>query len=158
MNNENWDYKIGGKMYGKFRITIILLIAAVFSVLTIDQLLPAANKHLFAAFFFGLIALQSIYFLIILLITYFCFKIYIGNQGFFFQSNPFNGKYYLYSDIIYCHEKLKVRRGHRGNFYAYFFQFRVKNGKTVNFQFEKSIYEHEINVLKERIENNSILD
>lgn len=156
--NDEWDYKIDGKSNGKFRIIFLLIVAAFFTTLTIDQLKGTPNKSLIVAAIFGIVAVSSIYLLIKLLIRYFCFKVFIGKKGFYFQTNPFNSQYYEYSQIKSCREELKSSRaGYASQVsqpaYFYYFYFTDKNGKTVKFQFEKSLYNHEFNVLKERINN-----
>lgn len=153
MNNEQWDYKIDGKVNGIARIVILLVLSVLFIVFTIDQLKSGANKHIFVAIAFGVFAVISLYLLIKLSIRYFCFKVYIGNSGFYFKSSPFNGKHYEYDDVVYCKEELKTRysKQSREVLYYYFFVFKDKNGKTAKFQFEKSVSEREINALKMRI-------
>ena len=42
--NEQWDFTIDGKANGKIRMVIALVLTAVFTVLTIDQLQPQPNK------------------------------------------------------------------------------------------------------------------
>lgn len=39
--------------------------------------------------------------------------------------------------------------------YFYFFYFTDKDGKTHKMQFNKALYEHEFNALKERINNSN---
>lgn len=83
-------------------------------------------------------------------------KILIAEKEFYFQSNPFNGIYYKYSDIKTCKEVLKIykhRRQTLKRLYYYYFVFTDKNNQTRKFQFEKSIHEHEIQILTTRIEN-----
>lgn len=156
--NDEWDYKIDGKSNGKFRIIFLFIVAAFFTILTIDQLKGTPNKSLIVAAIFGIIAVSSICLLIKLLIRYFCFKVFIGKKGFYFQTNPFNSRYYEYSQIKSCREELKSSRAGYASQASqpacfYYFYFTDKNGKTVKFQFEKALYEHEFNVLKERINN-----
>lgn len=156
--NDEWDYKIDGKSNGKVRIIILFVITAFFTILTIDQLKGTLNKSLIVAAFFGIGAISSIYLLIKLLIRYFCFKVFIGKKGFYFQTNPFNSRYYEYSQIKNCREELKFSRANYSSYssqpaYFYYFYFTDNENKTVKFQFEKALYEHEFNVLKERINN-----
>lgn len=156
--NDVWDYKIDGKSSGKFRIIFLFIVAAFFTILTIDQLKGTPNKSLIVAAVFGIVAVSSIYLLIKLLIRYFCFKVFIGKKGFYFQTNPFNSRYYEYSQIKNCREEQKSSRAGYSSqasqpAYFYYFYFTDEEGKTVKFQFEKALYEHEFNVLKERINN-----
>lgn len=156
MRNEQWDYKIDGKMYGIVRIVIPLVIVVFFGMLTVDQLQAKPNKSLFVAFGFGSMTLAVLVSLVTLVIRYFCYKIYIGKSGFYFQTSPFNGAYYDYSDIVRCREELKVGRHRSEHIYHYYFHFTDKSGKTRKFLFEKPVYEHEVHQLKERIEKSAI--
>lgn len=160
MKNEIWDYKIDGKTNGLARIIISGVLFVVFFILTIDQLQPHPNKYFPVALGFAGISAAFFIFLAVLSVRYFCFKIFVGKSGFYFQTNFSNGKYYKYSDIKSCREELKVyRHNHHSGSHSnstlnyYYFIFTEKSGKTTKFQFEKSIHEREIDVLKERIEN-----
>lgn len=157
-NFEKWDYVISGKTNGLIRIIIFGVLAGFFAALTVDQIRPVPNKMLIVAVFFGLICTVLTVTLIRLINRYFCFKICIGEKGFFFQSNPFNGKYYNYKDILGCKEELKRIRHSVGYgdpvSYHYFFYFTDKDGKTQKILFEKSLFEREFEVLKNRIDKN----
>ena len=157
-NFENWDYVVSGKTYGLIRIIVIGILAGFFAALTVDQLRPAPNKMLIVAIFFGLTCTVLTVTLIRLINRYFCFKICIGENGFFFQSNPFNGKYYNYKDILSCKEELKRIRHSVGYgdpvTYRYFFYFTDRDGKTQKILFEKSLFEREFEALKNRIDKN----
>lgn len=157
-NFENWDYVVSGKTYGLIRIIVIGILAGFFAALTVDQLRPAPNKMLIVAIFFGLICTVLTVTLIRLINRYFYFKICIGKNGFFFQSNPFNGKYYRYEEIVSCKEELKRIRHSVGYgdpvSYHYFFYFTDKDGKIQKILFEKSLFEREFEALKKRIDKN----
>ena len=101
---EKWDYIITGRPYGIMRMVIVGALAAFFIVLTIDQLQPAPNKMAFVALAFGGIATLMTVTFIKLISRYFYYKICIGQRGFYFKTNPFNGKYYEYTDIERCGE------------------------------------------------------
>ena len=157
-NVEKWDYVVSGKTNGLLRITIIGVLAGIFAALTIDQLRPVSNKMLIVAVFFGLICAVLTVTFIRLINRYFCFRICIGENGFFFQSNPFNGKYYRYEEIVSCKEKLK-QAWHSVGYgdpvtYRYFFCFTDKDGKTQKILFEKALFEKEFEALSERINGN----
>ncbi len=154
IDNNYQEYIIDGKRYGKASIIIALVLLITFSVLNVSLI-----QYGVPIVFLGSGIVFSLAILIVSIIRYSCLKIQIGNKGFYFQSNPFNGKYYKYSDIKSCKEVLKVYR-HRGSgtqspnkLYYYYFIFTDKNGRTKKFQFEKPIHEHEIQVLTMRIEN-----
>ena len=157
-NFEKWDYVVSGKTNGLLRIIIIGVLAGIFAALTIDQLRPVSNKMLIVAVFFGLICAVLTVTFIRLINRYFCFRICIGENGFFFQSNPFNGKYYRYEEIVSCKEKLK-QAWHSVGYsdpvtYRYFFCFTDKDGKTQKILFEKALFEKEFEALSERINGN----
>lgn len=95
--NEQWDFTIDGKANGKIRMVITLVLTAVFTVLTIDQLQPQPNKNVFVGFAFGIAAITLLSALIRLTVRYVFFKVYIGREGFYLKTTPFNGKYYPYS-------------------------------------------------------------
>ncbi len=87
------------------------------------------------------------------LFTYFFFQIKIEKDGFYCQTNPFNGTYYLYKDITHCREVKRVYRYRRNatrNHYFYLY-FTDRYGKTRRFQYEQDIYDYQIKILKERI-------
>lgn len=152
--NKEWDYKICDEQNRLTIVIFLLVISVIFVALTIEQLIKRTSANLMIAFSFGLMAVTSLQFLIRLLIRFSFLKIYIGKDEFYFQSNPFNGKYYKYTDIKSCNEKKRTSRT-RGTVndlkVSYFFTFTERNGKTKKFQFDKAVYEHEINELKERI-------
>lgn len=83
----------------------------------------------------------------------------IGKKGFYCSTNPFDGQYYEYNEIVSCRRIKKVVRT-RAHYYEaaqrryyFFFEFTDVRGKTRKFQFEDPIHGHEVDVLKERIEN-----
>lgn len=153
MNEEQWDYKIDGKTGGVAKLVVWLVLSILFVVLTIDQLQAQPHKSLAAAFAFGSTAAVLLCLFVVILVRHICFKVYIGSKGFYFQSNPWNGTYYTYTDMIRGEEELRVyHRRKSSDQYCYYFILEEKNGKTTKFQFEKSVHEREINVLKERIE------
>lgn len=91
---------------------------------------------------------------------FFFVKVLVGKKGFYFQTNPFNGKYYEYTDVKNCYEELKTSRSGFADSgtstgYFYFFYFTDKDGKTHKMLFNKALYEHEFNALKERINNSN---
>lgn len=152
MNTERWDYKIDGKQHGVMRILIVAGIMIFFGVLAVDQLVPGENKYWQLALLLASPAVISAGLTVRLVIRYFCFKIYVGRNGFYLQTNPFNGKYYRYSQIKGASEELKkYRRRSHGTSYVYYFNIRFKNGTTKSIIFEKALHEREFRVLRERI-------
>ena len=152
MNTERWEYKIDCRQYGLLRFLIFGGIAVFFAVLAVDQLVPGENKYWYAALFFAVPAFITGVTAVRLAIRYFCFKIYVGRNGFYFQTDPFDGKYYRYSEVKSANENLRRyhRRGH-GTSYAYYFNISFSNGTTKSIIFEKSLHERELEVLKKRI-------
>ena len=94
MKNEKWDYKIDGKMYGMVRMIIVAVLAMFFSVLTVDQLKPHSNKYIPVALGFAFLTVVFWGLFVYLLNRYINFKIYIGKEGFYYQTNPFNKSYF----------------------------------------------------------------
>ena len=151
--NEKWDYRIDGKPNGLIRIAVTAIPCALFAVLTVDQLCNYRNGSAYIALAFAVICATLLFTLIRILTRYFCFKVLIGREGFYFQSNPFNGIYCKYSEVRGCSEQLISRRSSstREMYRRYFFNIALTNGKSINFQFEKAVHEKEIDVLKKRI-------
>lgn len=93
------------------------------------------------------------YLLVTTIFTYFCFQVKIEEEGFYYQTTPFNGTYYLYKDIARCWEVKRVyryRRSANRNHYFYLY-FTDRYGKTRRFLYENDIFGYEVNILKERI-------
>lgn len=150
---EKWDYKIDGKTYGLFRMTVTGVLAALFLILAADQLKPEPNKYPFVALVFAIFAAQLLWSFVRLSVRYFCLKVYVGREGFYFQTNPLDGKYYKYSDVAACGEETLVsRRVHSAETHSYnYFTFTLKSGERKKVQFEKSVHGKEFDRLKKRI-------
>lgn len=155
VSDEKREYLIDGKVYGKSNIVTTAVLVVVVAILEI-AVMPYANVS-------GTIVVAVC--LIILIIRYHSFRVKIGVDGFYFQTMPYNGRYFEYREITECREIEKVyrhrkytrsgrRTGHHGarRTYYYYFQFTDAECHTYRFQFEKPIYEREVNILKERIE------
>ena len=154
--SEKWDYIIDGKETGLTRLVVMGVIALFFMVLMVDQLKSGINKSFIVAVVFGSIATISLSILTTLIVRYSCFKIWIGKEGFCVRTNPFNCQYYKYVDIRNCDEILtksqhRTVSGSRETNYRYDFIITAKNGETRRIKFDKSVYEHEFNVLRNRI-------
>lgn len=152
--DDDREYLINGRVYGKASIFIAFVLLAVVTVL--DVVIAQYGKIHFLTVP-GIVMAATV--LLILIVRYFCFKVQIGNKGFYYRTTPFNGQYYEYSEIVDCKEIKKVYRhrnrgiGSSHRSYYFYFTFTDVRGKTSSFQFEKPIFEHEVNVLKARIEN-----
>lgn len=153
------EYRIDGKAYGKSQMVITGVLLVVFIVFTVS-LIPQ-EPLLYWPGLWGIVMLLAA--LVLLIVRYFCFQVQIGEKGFYFQTTPFNGRHYSYSQIVSCREIEKVHRRrsvyHRGRgrprTHYFYFVFTDTDGKTRKFQFEKPIYAHEVEMLKERIETSA---
>ena len=152
---EKWDYIISGKPYGITRMVVVGVVAAFFIVLTIDQLQPGPNKVPFVALAFGSIAVLMTVTLVKLIGRYFYYKICIGPRGFFFKTNPFNGKYYEYTDIERCGQGVLKAHPSAGSSASaterHFFYFTDRSGKKHEALLEYPLYKNEIIILIGRI-------
>ena len=151
--NEKAEYLIDGKVFGKTRIVIgigLLVLVAI-----IDAVIIKATGHMYLAvpgFMMALVILLS------LINSNLYYKIRIGETGFDYRTNPFNGKHFEYTEITGCRKIKKVvrHRYHVGDAdlpsYFFCFEFTDAGGVKRKFQFEDQIHGHGVNVLKERIE------
>ena len=158
--NDEWDYTISGKTGNTFSLVFLFAVSAFFTVLSVDQLIGGQHKSVVLGLFLGLMALSSIVLFVKLAVMFFFVKVRVGKKGFYFQSNPFNGKYYEYTGVKNGYEELKKPVGGFSESgastpYLYYFYFTDKDGKTHKMLFNKVLYEYEFNVLKERINNSN---
>ena len=87
------------------------------------------------------------------------YEIKIQKDGFYCRTNPFNGRYYPYSDILSCRLVETRRRfgsayrpGVRKTYYLYDFVFIDRAQQTHQISYNKALFEGEINELVARIE------
>lgn len=153
MENENWEYKITGQKGSLPRIIFIGIIAVFMAVLAIDQFKPAENKSLPLAFIFTFMAIVPLCLLVYIVNRTFFFKILIGKKGFYYQTNPFNGKYYSYLQVANSHIKIETSQSRQqgDNFQRHYLVFTLQDRTTKKFLYEPHIHEHEIEILKDRI-------
>lgn len=149
--NDAKEYLIDGKVYGKTRIVIGFILLAIVAVL--DAVIIKIGGFIYLLIPSSFMAISVLW---LLIVRYLYFKIEIGQTGFYYRTNPFNGQHYEYNEITRCREIKKVVRhravGHSGSrTYYFYFEFTDIRGKTQKFQFEKPIHEREIAVLAERI-------
>lgn len=151
--NEKAEYTIDGKVFARTRIvagTVLLVLMAIISAVIVK-----ATGHIYLAIPGIVMVLIG---LVSLINSNLHFIIKIGETGFDYRTNPFNGKHFEYSEIVSCRRIKKVvyHRKHIGDAdlpsYFFFFEFTDTSGKTRKFQFEDPIHGHEVDVLKERIE------
>ena len=153
ITSESEEYLIDGKAFGKERIVIAFVLTVIIAVLDIS--LIQSNVPIY---FYLPGTLMGIGLILYLMIHQRYYKIQIGQHGFYYRTNLFNGQQFNYSDIVECREIKKVIR-HRRHYweagtrrYYFFFEFTDIYGIKRKFQFEKPIHEREVNVLQERIE------
>lgn len=81
------------------------------------------------------------------------FKLKIQKDGFYCRTNPFDGRYYRYGDILDCC-LVEAERGTRRHetYYAYYMKFTDRENRTHRVLYDKSLYEREMNELVARIE------
>lgn len=151
-NDDNREFIISGKVQGGIRIAVVLFILTILVLLTISlskQGLPPITYLLPIAMVTGSIVVLIVYNLF--------YKIEIQKDGFYCRTNPFDGKYYKYSDITKCkliEERKKfgsVRNGTRETHYFYFLIFTDATNKTHKVLYNKALFEREMNVLVTRI-------
>ena len=157
MNNKR--YVIDGKTNGVFRMIITSAISIVFAVLSVNQLIGGNGKNKVVGLMFSAIFISSLFVSIPLIIRYFFFKVCINEKDFYIRTTPFNAKTYRYSEVKNASTKLMSSTsgevgGSSQPTYFHYFYFTDSDNKIHKFQFEKSIYEKEINELMLRINNN----
>ena len=81
------------------------------------------------------------------------FKLMIQKDGFYCRTNPFDGRYYRYGDILDCC-LVEAERGTRRHetYYAYYMKFTDRANRTHRVLYDKSLYEREMNELVARVE------
>lgn len=81
------------------------------------------------------------------------FKLMIQKDGFYCRTNPFDGRYYRYGDILDCC-LVEAERGTRRHetYYAHYMKFTDRANRTHRVLYDKSLYEREMNELVARIE------
>ena len=150
---QSGEYLIDGKVFSRVRMVIAFILMAIVAVLDIQFI--QSNVPVYA-YLPGTVMVMGL--ILYLMIHQRYFRIQIGQQGFYYRTNPFNGQRFDYQDIINCREIKKVIRRRRHYWeagsrrYYFFFEFTDTKGIKRKFQFEKPIHEREVNVLKERIE------
>lgn len=105
--NDEWDYTISGKTGNTISLIFLFAVSAFLTVLSVDQLIGGQHKSVVLGLFLGVMALSSIVLFVKLAVMFFFVKVRVGKKGFYFQSNPFNGKYYEYTDVKNGYEELK---------------------------------------------------
>ena len=155
-NPKDQDYIIDGKVFGKTKMVIGIVIVLIIGAF--DFVLYKASGQIFMEI---LGIFLAGYVLVSFIVNFAFFKIHIGQDGFFYRTNPFNGRSFRYDEIAHCRlftKKVRIRRRGQADLprYYYFFEFTDKTGTTRKFSYENPLHEHEVQVLKERIEGVAI--
>lgn len=154
VKDDKREYIISGKVQGVQRIAVVVFILAILLLLTnslVEQGLPPIT--------YMLPIIMAVVSIIVLVIHNFFYKIQIQNDGFYCRTNPFDGKYFKYTEITKCKLIEKRRkfgsvraRGVRETHYFYFLVFTDSTNKTHRILYNKALFEREMNVLISRIE------
>lgn len=142
-------YHIDGKTFGAAQLVSVFVAVGLMLFFEIPLLRQGG-----AGIVFGIIGLAfAVYILVFSLMNHFCFLVKIEEEGFYLQTTPFNGRYYLYRDIdrSWIVKKVYRRRRSTNRQYHFYLYFTDKEGKTRRFQYSDDIFHHEVEVLKERI-------
>ena len=156
---ETREYIITGKAYGARGVRGPALTLIIFLLMTVPMFSEALSQNPVPMLFFSGIALSILGIgAVRQIIRYIYLQVRIGGRGFYFRSNPFNGREYSYEDILRCRVDMRVTRrssstrSSRNYMYFYYFSFTERSGKVTRFSFDKPVYGHEIEVLQSRIE------
>ena len=130
--DDGRDLVISGKVQGGIRIAVVVFILAILLLLAkslAEQGLPPITYIL-------PIAMAAVA-VVVLVVHNMFYKIQIEKDGFFCRTNPFDGKYYQYSEIADCklvEERKKFgsvrNRGVRETHYFYYLIFTDATNKT----------------------------
>ena len=152
--DDGRELVISGKVQGGIRIAVVVFILAILLLLAkslVEQGLPPITYILPIA-----MATVSI---VVLIIHNMFYKIQIQKDGFYCRTNPFDGKYYQYSEITdykLVEERKKFgsvrNRGVRETHYFYYLIFTDATNKKRRILYNKALFEREMNVLVSRIE------
>ncbi len=156
MDNKEWIYMIDGKKRSVIRAVFTTAVSAFAVTLAVDQLKGGPHKSLFLGLMFAVFAVFSLSINLRLLIRFFWFKIYIGENVFYCQTNPFDGKEYRYSDVTNARTEVKSSRAGFGHtvsqpIYMCYLCFNDNDNKTHKLLVEREIYEEEISYIIEKM-------
>lgn len=153
MEDDLRDYIVSGKTQG---ITKIAVLCFIFSIIT--WLSYSLAQEGLPPMDYALPAIASFCALVYLVVHYLFYRIEILRDGFYCRTNPFNGQFYKYRDITNC--KLIEQRkrfgsayhhGVRKTHYLYYLIFTDKSGKERRLEYDKGLFEREINILASRM-------
>jgi hypothetical protein len=161
MDNKEWIYMIDGKKRSLIRVIFTTAVSAFAVTLAVDQLKGGPHKSLYLGLMFAVFAAFSLSISLRVLIRFLWFKIYIGENEFYCQTNPVNGKSYRYSDVTNARTEVKSSRAGFSHtvsqpLYVCYLCFNDNNGKTHKLLVEREIYEEEIDCIVGKINANRV--
>ena len=125
MEGKQWKYKIGS---GKMPMILTLIMFALFGGLSI-WLYSVQNG---AFLFTGALAVATLILLGATIHRFLFYKVFIGKDGFYYQTGRKNGIYYTYENI----EKAWISSGTAQNgFQEEYCNVEIENGPVIRFQF-----------------------
>ena len=125
MEGKQWKYKIGS---GKMPMILTLIMFALFGGLSI-WLYSVQNG---AFLFTGALAVATLILLGATIHRFLFYKVFIGKDGFYYQTGRKNGIYYTYENV----EKAWISSGIAQNgFQEEYCNVEIENGPVIRFQF-----------------------
>lgn len=126
MENEQWEYRVGGRLQGMIPLAIFCVVFGGLSILL-------HRSHNGAALFVDLF-LAVVFLLTVAVIYRFLFvKVLIGVNGFLHQTKPGRGKYYTYSEISEGWASSGISQN---GTIACYCGYKTRDGQTVKFAFD----------------------
>lgn len=149
--NENWIHKIKVNVQNLLFALVILIPIIMFSMVGFNFEEPE-YKIIFHIVNSLLLIMFTVCF-----VKFLSFRLFIGESGFYYRSNPFNGRYYLYKDIESCKIDSRssggdVRKPASRSFY---FVFTVRGENKREFQFTPVSHRDIINTLADKIKQHN---
>lgn len=128
MKNERWKYQTRGHGSGVQGFIPIFILLALFGGITFWLYGSGNGAYIFTAALFAVsvaILLYSIYSCIFV-------KLFVGDEGFYHQTRPGNGRYYAYSEIAEAWESTGTSPNGTVSYYCH---YKTLDGKLVKFWF-----------------------
>ena len=153
MDDDQRNYTISGKTKGLTRTAVI---GCIFGI--VMWLSYSFAKEGLPTMGFVLPTIAALCALVYVIMHYFFYKVEIKRDGFYCRTNPFNGRFYKYRDVTNCKliEYRKrfgsaYRHGVRQTHYLHYLVFTDKSGKERSIEYDKGLFDREINILASRI-------
>lgn len=151
--DDKRDHIISGKVQGIQNITVIGFILFILLMLANSFAKEGLPPVVYVPPV--IVALSAVVYVII---QFFFYRIEILHDGFYCRTNPFNGQFYKYRSIAQCKliEKRKkfgsaYKRGTHKTHYFYYLVFTDQSGKERRIQYNKALFQREINILVSRL-------